>query len=67
MTKFKTTASHTNVQELAEELNLSESAFSRALQLAELTPGRSDWLRYINHFLMTIGGLLIVAGVEYFL
>ena len=66
MTKFNTAASHSNVQELAAELSLNENACSRALQLAELAPGRSDWLRYINHFLTTVGALLIVAGVTTF-
>lgn len=66
MTKFNTAVSHTNVQELAINLGLNENAYSRALQLAELTPGRNDWLRYINHFLATIGALLIVAGVTAF-
>jgi uncharacterized membrane protein len=66
MTKFNTSASHSNVQELAVELSLSENACSRALQLAGLAAGRSDWLRYINHFLMTVGALLIVAGVTTF-
>ena len=66
MTKFNTAASHPNVQELATRLGLSENACARALQLAELAPGRSDWLRYINHFLATIGALLIVSGVAAF-
>jgi uncharacterized membrane protein len=66
MTKFNTVASHSNVQELAAKLGLSENAYARALQLAELAPGRVDWRRYINHFLATIGALLIVAGVAAF-
>jgi len=66
MTKFNTVASHSNVQELATKLGLSENAYSSALQLAELTPGRIDWLRYINHFLAAIGALLIVSGVTAF-
>jgi len=66
MTKFNIAASHSNVQELATRLGLSENAFSRALQFAELAPDRADWLRYINHFLATIGALLIVSGVAAF-
>lgn len=66
MANFNTSASHSNVQELAVELKLSESAYSSALQLAGLAADRSDWLRYINHFLMTVGALLIVAGVTAF-
>jgi uncharacterized membrane protein len=66
MTKFNAPASYSNVQELAVELSLSEKAVSRALQLAQLAAGRSDWLRYINRFLMTVGALLIIAGVTTF-
>jgi uncharacterized membrane protein len=66
MTKLNIAASHSNVQELATRLGLSEDAFSRALQFAELTPDRADWLRYINHFLVTIGALLIVSGIAAF-
>ncbi len=66
MTKSSTVASHSNIQDLATQLALSENVYSRALQLAELAPGRSDWLRYINHFLVTIGALLIVAGITAF-
>lgn len=66
MTKFNATASHSNVQELATRLGLSEISYSRALQLAQLAPGRTDWLRYINHFLTAIGALLIVSGVATF-
>jgi uncharacterized membrane protein len=66
MTKINTAASHSNIQDLASTLNLSENAYSRALQLAELAPGKLDWLRYINQFLTAIGALLIVAGVTAF-
>jgi hypothetical protein len=66
MTKFNAAANHSNVQELASTLGLSENAYSRALQLAELAPDRIDWLRYINQFLATIGALLIVSGVTAF-
>jgi len=66
MTKFNIAASHSNVQELATKLVLSENAYSRALQLAGLAADRTDWLRYINHFLVTTGALLIVSGVAAF-
>ena len=66
MSKFNTAASHSSVQELASALGLSESAYARALQLAQLAPGRTDWLRYINHFLATIGAVLIVSGIAAF-
>ena len=66
MTKFNAAANHSNVQDLASTLGLSENAYSRALQLAQLAPDRIDWLRYINQFLATIGALLIVAGVAAF-
>lgn len=66
MRKFSITASHSNIQELATELNLSEKAYARALQLAELAPDHSDWLRYISHFLMLVGALLVVTGISAF-
>jgi uncharacterized membrane protein len=59
-------ASHSNVHELAIELGLSERAYRRALQLANLAPEKADWLRYINHFLVAVGALLIIAGVTAF-
>ena len=66
MTTFDDVASHSNVRELAVKLELSESAYSRALQLAGLTPRRNDWLRYIDHFLAIVGGALIVSGIATF-
>lgn len=66
MTKIQTTASHSNVQELATQLNLSEQAYQRALQLANLSPTQSDWFRYISRFLVTIGTLLIISGITAF-
>lgn len=66
MTKPDTVASHSCIQDLATVLRLSEKAYLRAMQLAGLAAGRTDWLRYINHFLVTIGALLIVAGVAAF-
>ena len=36
-------------------LGLSGVAYDRALQLAGLVPGRRDWMRYINRFLVTHG------------
>ena len=42
MTTFITAANHSNVQELACKLGLSENAYARALQLAELAPRRVD-------------------------
>ena len=64
MTKTSAIASHSSILDMAAALGLSEKACSRALQLAGLTPGRIDWLRYIDRFLTTIGVLLIVAGAD---
>ena len=66
MGKYRTSASHANVHQLAVELGLSEVAYRRALELAQLAPNKSAWLRYINHFLTAVGTLLIVAGVTAF-
>lgn len=61
-----TAANHANVHEIALELGLDESAYRRALALARLSPGRSEWRRYIDHFLTAVGALLIVAGITAF-
>ena len=61
-----TAASHGNVNELAAELRLSDAAYQRAIALAGLIPDRSDWLRYIDHFLIAVGALLVVAGITAF-
>lgn len=61
-----TTANHTNVHELAIALRLDETAYRRSIELAQLSPGSSDWRRYIDHFLTAVGALLIVAGVTAF-
>ncbi len=66
MTKTNPGASHSSIQDLATALCLSERAYLRALQLAGLAPSKSDWLRYIDHFLVTTGALLIVAGITAF-
>lgn len=61
-----TTATYTNVQQLAIELRLDETACRRALEIAQLSPDSNDWRRYIDHFLITVGALLILAGVTAF-
>jgi len=66
MDRAAITASHANIQELATELRLSEAAYQRALAMAQLSPGPADWVRHINHFLVAIGALLIVAGITAF-
>lgn len=66
MPKPDTVASHSSVHDLATALGLSEKAYLRALQLAGLAPGRTYWLRCIDHFLVAIGALLIVAGIAAF-
>jgi len=61
-----TAASYANVQEMAEQLNLSASAYWRAIEVAQLRPDREDWFRYVDRFLVAIGALLIVAGIAAF-
>ncbi len=61
-----TAASYANMQEMAEQLQLSASAYRRALEIAQLTPDRNVLLRYIDRFLITIGALLVVAGIAVF-
>lgn len=66
MEQSGTRASYGHVNELAAELGLSETAYRRALEIAGLSPSRSDWVRGIDHFLIAVGALLIVAGVTAF-
>lgn len=66
MGQSSTAASPANVHELAVELGLSEAAYRRAVELAQLSPGRTAWRRHIDHFLTAVGALLIVAGVTAF-
>lgn len=61
-----TTANHTNVHELAIALRLDETAYRRAIEIAQLSPDTAAWRRYIDHFLTAIGALLIVAGITAF-
>jgi len=61
-----TTATYTNVQQLVSELRLDEAACRHAIDIAQLSPDSNDWRRYIDHFLTTVGALLILAGVSAF-
>ncbi|MEW8550235.1 MAG: DUF2157 domain-containing protein, partial [Candidatus Thiodiazotropha endolucinida] len=56
-------ADYANVQELAQQLKLSEAAYRRAMTLAGLAPDQTSWLRHIDRFLIALGALLIVAGI----
>lgn len=66
MAKRQVIASYSNVTQLAAELGFSQEAHARALQLADLTPSRRDWHRYIDHFMTAIGAVLVVAGIAAF-
>jgi uncharacterized membrane protein len=55
-----------NLLEMAQQLKLSDVAYARALELAGLTPSRKDWRVYIDRFLLSLGALLIVAGIAAF-
>ncbi len=61
-----TPATHGNVHELAAALALDAATHRRATELAALTPGRNDWLRYLDWFLIAVAALLIVAGIAAF-
>lgn len=61
-----TTAAHASVHELATALALDEAAYTRAVELARLSPEKSDWLRYLDRFLTAVGVLPIVAGITAF-
>ena len=59
-------ANHANLQDVAATLRLSEVAYLRAIELAELRPSREVWLRYLDHFLTGVGVLFVVAGIAAF-
>lgn len=59
-------ASHANLHELATELNFSEAAHRRAVELAGQSPGPAEWRRYFSQFLMVVGMALVVAGITAF-
>jgi uncharacterized membrane protein len=54
------------VHELAATLALDEAAYRRAVELADLTPDGTGWLRYIDRFLLAVGAALIVTGIAAF-
>ncbi|MEW8682999.1 MAG: DUF2157 domain-containing protein [Candidatus Thiodiazotropha endolucinida] len=56
-------ADYANVQELVQQLKLSEAAYRRAMTLAGLVPDQTSWLRHIDRFLIALGASLIVAGI----
>ena len=62
----ETPASYGNVQEMAEQLNLSAEAYRRAIELAQLSPDPVRWLRDIDRFLSAVGASLIIAGIAAF-
>lgn len=66
MAQTDTPATYGTVRELAAALALDEAAYRRAIELAELTPDKHDWLRYLDRFLTAAGALLIVAGIAAF-
>lgn len=59
-------ATYGNLQELACELRLSEAAYSRAMEIAGLSPDRPTWRRYVDLFLTLVGTALILAGIAAF-
>lgn len=59
-------ATHGSVHELATAIGLDADAYRRAFELSGLSPGRDDWLRWIDRFLAAVGALLVVAGVAAF-
>ncbi len=59
-------ATNANLNELATELAFDEEAYERALELANLSPSKTDWVRYLNAFLLAVGSALVVAGITAF-
>ena len=61
-----TAASYANLEEMAEQLRLSEAGYRRATEIARLAPDRDRLLRQIDRFLIAVGAVLIVAGIAVF-
>ena len=62
----KIIATRAGLDDISAELRLNESAYRRAIELAELEPDHATWVRYIDHFLTATGTLLVVAGIAAF-
>jgi uncharacterized membrane protein len=48
---------------LARYLGLSNTAFERAMQLAGLTPGPTDWQQFLERLFLLSGVALLVVGI----
>ena len=66
MSGSDSTASYAELQRLAAELSVSAAAWRRAVAIAGIAPGRADWRRSIDVFLLAVGVLLIVVGIAAF-
>jgi uncharacterized membrane protein len=54
------------LRHVGRRLGLTEAAYRRALELAELAPDGATWLRLMDRFLLAIGVLFVVAGIAAF-
>jgi uncharacterized membrane protein len=52
--------------EWAEQSRIDRSKLTDALRLSDATPSSSDWLRFLDKFLLALGALLAVSGVIFF-
>ncbi len=62
----ETPADYSTLLELARRLKLAPAAWRRTLAIAGLTPTPAGWQHHIDHFLLALGSLLILAGVAAF-
>ena len=62
----KIIATRSSLDDVAAHLRLNEPAYRRAVELANLEPGRAVWVQYIDRFLTATGTLLVVAGIAAF-
>ena len=54
------------LRHVAGRLRLSEKAYDRAREIADLAPDAGEWRRLIDRLLLAFGAALIVAGVTAF-
>jgi uncharacterized membrane protein len=66
MQQTGTAATHASLLDMAAALELDEAAYRRAVEVAGITPTRSESLRHLDRFLTASGALLVVAGIAAF-
>ncbi len=64
--RSRTPATYGDLQEAAEQLRFSDSAYRRAVELAGLRPTPAAWRHHLDRFLISAGATLVLAGIAAF-